>query len=228
MLPYAIFGIHNSALNLAVELVILFLVVIWFALVFWTYADAHRRVADPLLITCATLASLFPFVGTIVYMIVRPPEYLDDVRERELEMQAAEARLAELGYHLCPHCDYEVERDYLRCPNCMRKLKDPCQSCGRPLDPTWKVCPFCEAELGTPAPTPRRQRRRGASIEQPPAAEQPSTTTSSDPHPPPPERTPPPWSARSFLSSPMPLPATSPARSSLACSARAWPSSPCS
>jgi hypothetical protein len=177
MLPYALFGIHNSALNLAVELVILFLVVIWFALVFWTYADAHRRVADPLLITCATLASLFPFVGTIVYMIVRPPEYLDDVRERELEMQAAEARLAELGYHLCPHCDYEVERDYLRCPNCMRKLKDPCQSCGRPLDPTWKVCPFCEAELGAPAPTPRRQRRRGASIEQPPAAEQPSTTT---------------------------------------------------
>ena len=31
--------------------------------------------------------------GTIVYMIVRPPEYLDDVRVRELEMQAAEARL---------------------------------------------------------------------------------------------------------------------------------------
>ena len=46
-----------------------------------------------MLVACATLASLFPFVGTIVYMIVRPPEYLDDVRLRELEMQAAEARL---------------------------------------------------------------------------------------------------------------------------------------
>jgi hypothetical protein len=177
MLPYAIFGIHNSALKLAVELVILFLVVIWLALVYWTYADARRRIADPLLIGCATLASLFPYVGTIVYMIVRPPEYLDDVRERELEMQAAEARLAELGYHLCPHCDFEVEKDYLRCPNCMRKLKDPCHSCGRPLDPTWKVCPFCEAEIGVPegrAPVPRRQRRRVESSE--PAAEQPSTT----------------------------------------------------
>jgi Double zinc ribbon len=174
MLPYALFGIHNSALNLAVELVILFLVVIWFALVFWTFSDARRRIADPLLVGTATATSFFPYVGTIVYMIVRPPEYLDDVRERELEMQAAEARLAELGYHLCPHCDYEVERDYLRCPNCMRKLKDPCQSCGRPLDPTWKVCPFCEAEIGVPAPTPRRQRRRGASAE---PAEQPSSTT---------------------------------------------------
>jgi len=182
MLPYAIFGIHNSALKLAVELVILFLVVIWLALVYWTYADARRRIADPLLVGCATLASLFPYVGTIVYMIVRPPEYLDDVRERELEMQAAEARLAELGYHLCPHCDFEVEKDYLRCPNCMRKLKDPCHACGRPLDPTWKVCPFCEAEIGGPGPAtggrgpiPRRQRRRVESSEQP-AAEQPSTT----------------------------------------------------
>ena len=128
---------------------------IWLALVYWTYADARRRIADPLLVGCATVASLFPFVGTIVYMIVRPPEYLDDVRERELEMQAAEARLAELGYHLCPHCDYEVEKDFLRCPNCMRKLKDPCHTCGKPLDPTWKVCPFCEAEVGA-------GRRRGA------------------------------------------------------------------
>ena len=39
-------------------------------------------------------------------MILRPPEYLEDVRERELEMQAAEARLHELDNALCPHCDY--------------------------------------------------------------------------------------------------------------------------
>ncbi len=168
MLPVAIFGISNSGISLAIELVILFLVVIWLALVYWTFADARRRVADPLLVGCATAASLFPFVGTIVYMIVRPPEYLDDVRERELEMQAAEARLAELGYHLCPHCDHEVERDFLRCPHCMRKLKDPCQNCGKPLDPNWRVCPYCEAEVGTHAPSQRRvRRRREAAAEQP-------------------------------------------------------------
>src|SRR5882757_3935348 len=165
MLPVALFGISNSGVNLALDLLILFLVVVWLALVYWTYADARRRISDPMLIGCATAASLFLFVGTIVYMIVRPPEYLDDVRERELEMQAAEARLAELGYHLCPHCDYEVEKDYLRCPSCMRKLKDPCKACGRPLDPAWKVSPFRPAEVGAAAPpaataTARRNRRR--------------------------------------------------------------------
>ena len=146
MLSPAIFGITSSGVNLAIDLLILFLVVIWLALVYWTYADARRRIADPMLIGCATAASLFPFVGTTVYMIVRPPEYLDDVRERELEMQAAEARLAELGYHLCP--------------NCMRKLKDPCRTCGKPLDPRWKICPFCESEIGAMPPAPRRARRR--------------------------------------------------------------------
>jgi hypothetical protein len=162
MLGPAVFGIHNTGLNLAVKIVILFLVVIWLALLYWTYADGRRRIADPLLVGVATATSfVFPFLGTIVYMIVRPPEYLSDVRERELEMQAAEARLAELGYHLCPHCDYEVEKDFLRCPNCMRKLKDPCQNCGKPLDPKWRVCPYCEADVGgIQASAPRRSRRR--------------------------------------------------------------------
>jgi RNA polymerase subunit RPABC4/transcription elongation factor Spt4 len=98
-------------------------------------------------------------------MIVRPPEYLDDVRERELEMQAAEARLQESGYLVCPHCEQHVEKDFLRCPNCMRKLKDPCQNCGKPLDPQWPICPYCEAEVPGHAPVPRRRRRRQATSE---------------------------------------------------------------
>ena len=47
-----------------------------------------------MLIACATAASLFPFVGTIVYTILRPPEFLEDREERELEIQAAELRAA--------------------------------------------------------------------------------------------------------------------------------------
>ena len=43
-------------------------------------------------------------------MILRPPEYLEDVHERELETQATEARLHELEGTLCPHCDYRIER----------------------------------------------------------------------------------------------------------------------
>ena len=106
----AVFGITNDGLNLAVNLLLLFLVVLWFALIYWTYAHARRRIADPMLVGCATAASFFPFVGTIVYLIVRPPEYLEDMRERELEIAAAEARLASLEHEACPYCGFEVER----------------------------------------------------------------------------------------------------------------------
>jgi hypothetical protein len=164
----AVFGISSDGLNTAVKLLILFLVVIWLALIYYTYSDARRRVADPMLIGCATAASLFPFVGTIVYMIVRPPEFLDDVRERELEMQAAEARLHQLDYFLCPHCDYQVEKEFLRCPSCLRKLKDACQTCSKPLDPEWRICPYCESEI--PGVTPQRRRRRRRSDEEHTAA----------------------------------------------------------
>jgi hypothetical protein len=155
----AVFGIKNSTLNTAVSVALLILGVLYLALIFWTFADARRRIDDPLLVVCATLASFFPFVGTIVYLIVRPPEFLDDVRLRELEMTAAEARLANLDYQLCPHCDYEIKADYLRCPSCMRKLKERCYSCSKPIDPAWRICPFCEAETNAPTPSSTRRRR---------------------------------------------------------------------
>jgi hypothetical protein len=172
MLLLGIFGIENDSLNTAVNVLLLVLFVVWFALLFWTYADARRRIDDPMLVACATAASLFPFVGTIVYLIVRPPEFVDDVRLRELEMTAAEARLAQLDYQLCPHCDYEIKADYLRCPSCTRRLKERCHSCGKPVDTSWNLCPYCEAEIGS-APPPsatRRRRRRSQTTDQPTVA----------------------------------------------------------
>jgi RNA polymerase subunit RPABC4/transcription elongation factor Spt4 len=165
MLTLGIFGITNGPLNTAVQLVLLFIAVVYLATIYYVYADARRRIADPLLVGCAVVAALFPFVGTIVYMIVRPPEYLEDVRERELEMRAAETQLHGGEVLLCPHCDYHVEREFLRCPNCLRKLKDPCHNCARPLDPDWKICPYCEAEIPGVTP-PRRRRRRTSEQEQ--------------------------------------------------------------
>src|SRR5918999_658126 len=181
--PVALFGITNDGLNLAVSLLLLSLIAIWFALIVWTYFDAVRRIEDPMLVGCATAASLFPFIGTIIYMIVRPPEYLADARERDLEILAAEARLAQAGDLHCPYCDFDVEKSFLRCPSCLRRLKEPCQTCGKPLDPRWKICPYCESEIGQPAAQPRRARRAssGSSARtpaaHPPAAERVAART---------------------------------------------------
>ena len=156
----ALFGITNDGLNLAVNLVILFLIVLWLALVAWTFLDARRRIQDPVLIACATAASLFPFVGTVVYSILRPPEFLADQRERELEIRASELRVRQLEESSCPNCEHPVERTFLRCPNCRARIKDPCESCGKPIDPRWSICPYCETPQRRAAPPERPPSKR--------------------------------------------------------------------
>ncbi len=181
MVPIAYFGIQSSGLDLAVDLLILFVAVLYLSLIYWTFTDARRRIEDPILIYCATAAAVFPFVGPIIYMILRPPEYLEDVHERELETQAAEARLHQLEVSLCPHCDYRIEPDFVRCPSCLRKLKERCVNCNRPLDQTWTICPYCEADVpGIGSRTTRRRRATAKAdpgeheieIESPPLADE--------------------------------------------------------
>src|SRR5215210_7226548 len=101
-MPLALFGITDDGLNLAVNLVILVLVVLWLALAYWTFADARRRIADPILVTTASVLGLVPFFGPLIYTILRPPELLEDVREREIETQASELRMRHLVAQSCP------------------------------------------------------------------------------------------------------------------------------
>jgi hypothetical protein len=155
----ALFGITNSGLNLFVNLVVLFLIVVWIALIAWTFLDARRRIKDPVLVACATGASLFPFVGSIVYSILRPPEFLEDARERDLEIRASELRVKQLEEQSCPNCAYPIERSYLRCPNCRARVKDPCENCEKPIDPRWVVCPYCEMPQRRAPEPPRRVSR---------------------------------------------------------------------
>ena len=34
-----------------------------------------------------------------------------------------EARLHQVEGMHCPHCDFEIEKTFLRCPSCLRRLK---------------------------------------------------------------------------------------------------------
>jgi hypothetical protein len=163
-MPLAIFGIDNDGVNLALSLLFLALFALYIALVVYTYLDARRRIDDPVLVACATVGSLIPFIGTIVYTIVRPPEFIEDARERDLEIRAAELRVRQLSELSCPNCGFPVEKNYLRCPSCQRRLKDPCHSCGKPVDPRWALCPYCESALpgrGRQQRAPQPERRAG-------------------------------------------------------------------
>lgn len=178
-MPLALFGITDDGLNLAVNLVILVLVVLWLALAYWTFADARRRVSDPILVTTATAVGLIPFLGPLVYTILRPPELLEDIRERDIETQASELRMRHLVAQSCPRCEHPIERSWLRCPECQHRLKDPCVSCSRPVDPRWSICPYCETQLRRRADEREeggKRRRSGSS-----RSEEGATASSGEP-----------------------------------------------
>ena len=127
-------------LRISGQLIVLLFVVLWIALVYWTYTDAARRGAMRIL--WGIVAVVFPYIGTLIYLIVRPPEYLDDSRERELETAILERELRS-SINLCPNCRNMVEKDYLICPTCSWELKKPCLHCERPLNQEWGLCPYC-------------------------------------------------------------------------------------
>jgi hypothetical protein len=160
------------------NLALFFVAVFWLASVYWVYKDARRRIADPWLVAMSTILGLVPFVGPLVYLFFRPPEYLQDVRERELEIRAMEERLGQGDAH-CPVCRATIEPEYLVCPVCTTKLRHACASCKAPLEPLWQVCPYCETpivrapqvfeetialpaeRLGSALRSPGRRRRSG-------------------------------------------------------------------
>ena len=132
---------NNPAFILSRNLCGLFFVMIDVALIFWVYRDATRRGAMGWFWALAT--GLFSFAGWLVYLVVRPPEFIEDARERELEIRAKEVALAR-DYETCPACYKPVDKEFLICPSCMKKLRKPCIECGKALKLPWNVCPYCK------------------------------------------------------------------------------------
>ena len=150
------------------NLLIFFALVFWAATIWWIYKDAKRRIEDPWLVGVSCLLGVVvPFFGPFIYMLFRPPEYLDDVRERELEISAMEDRLVKRDLH-CPVCRTEVDSTFLVCPICTTKLKQACVTCKQPLEALWQVCPYCETPVEPTAvalPQFESRRRRRAESE---------------------------------------------------------------
>ena len=142
----------------------------WLGVGYWTLKDARRRIQSRWLVALATLLGLVPpFLGALVYMLFRPPEYLDEVRERELEMQALQRLRG--PEERCPVCRSPIEPSFLVCPVCTTRLREACVSCQAPLERLWQMCPYCETpivrrpplDFAPPAPSssPPPSRARG-------------------------------------------------------------------
>ncbi len=117
-------------------------IVFWLGLAYWVNKDARRRTRNVFLVGIATVVGLVPYVGPVVYLLVRPAETRNDARSREAELAAFETLAAHRGT-TCPECTAPVESDFLVCPVCTTRLRGACAHCNAPLETLWQMCPYC-------------------------------------------------------------------------------------
>ena len=122
--------------------IIFMLIIIWLSLVYWVFRDARLRNAPAPF--WAIIVFIFNYVGLILYLILRPPEFIDDIVERDLEIRKIEL-LLDGSAAKCPACGKDAKEDFLICPYCRKKLKNSCVNCGKPLNLDWKICPYCKS-----------------------------------------------------------------------------------
>jgi hypothetical protein len=119
-----------------------FFVALWASLVIWTFRDMRARTRDAFAQFLASLMVLVlgPF-GIILYFILRPRETLAEKFERSLEEEALLQDIEER--QICPGCKQPIQPDYVLCPICHTRLRNPCIHCGRLIHPRWSLCPYC-------------------------------------------------------------------------------------
>ena len=71
-------------------LLVVFGIALWLALIRWTYSDARRRLRSMRFVRLATALAFIPLAGPVIYMILRPPEFLEDAYEREISIASSE------------------------------------------------------------------------------------------------------------------------------------------
>ena len=127
--------LDNLTLFLAIWIGV-FLASTWLALAFWAYRDCRRRSTSQAAPILASLVSLlFPFLGVLLYLLLRPPH------SRDHSIPPSPPPL------LCPGCAAPVKESWMVCPGCHTRLKKPCHECGRLMELSWHICPYCAAPV---------------------------------------------------------------------------------
>jgi len=142
-----------SLVVIGVAAVVIYFVVLWIALAFYVVRDARQRSRSQSFVTLAALLGFMPpFLGPLVYFVLRPPRTLEEERALELEEQALlEPSFDSVVTRPCPTCGRDIEQDFIICPYCRTQFARRCGNCERSLRLGWSVCPYCAADVGTHA-----------------------------------------------------------------------------
>jgi RNA polymerase subunit RPABC4/transcription elongation factor Spt4 len=167
----------ENAATLAATVAGAYVLVLWIGIIAWTYRDIRDRTRDTAFqIVAVLLVLVFNVPGWIIYMILRPNETLAEAYSRSLEEEALLQELEEQG--ICPSCRRYVSADFVICPHCRTRLKEPCTNCGRALNFNWVACPYCTTQKAVAASAQKKVSQASQAEE---AAESPERQRTASP-----------------------------------------------
>ncbi len=144
----------NSIVQMALYAFFAYMILMWMVASYWAFRDMRDRSENPVLpfLATALIVLFLPFffpLGVMIYRVVRPPERLGEVYERNL---AQEALLAEVeSVKCCPSCDRRINAEWIICPWCRARLHRVCPNCERLVELDWTLCAWCGREFERPA-----------------------------------------------------------------------------
>ncbi len=115
----------GTVLTGVVVVVVAYLVVLWLALAFYVVRDARRRTTSPGFTLFAMLLGFVPpFLGALIYFMVRPPLTMEQVRSLAIEEQVLlEPPVEGIPTRPCPTCGREIEQEFILCPYCRNSVR---------------------------------------------------------------------------------------------------------
>ena len=139
-------GSLDSALRLGALILLSYALVLWLSAVVWVYRDIRNRTTDQVSqLIAVVLVAVFNVPGLVVYLVIRPQTSLADAYERSLEAEAILHEL-QLTANSCQSCRRPIDDDFNICPHCRIVLREPCRSCGRLIRTSWSACPYCATD----------------------------------------------------------------------------------
>ena len=148
----------SAVVHFVMSSTVAYLFLAWLAAAYWAFRDMHDRTENRVLPYVAAALILVPspflfVLGVIIYRVIRPPERLGEVYERNL---AEEALLAEVeAVKTCRSCDKRVDAEWLICPWCRTRLNRVCPNCERLVGLDWTLCAWCGKDFERPVTTER-------------------------------------------------------------------------
>ncbi len=141
----------TSALVLGLIALVGYVAVLWVATAYFVWRDARRRSTSTAFHLLALLLGFVPpFLGALIYLVIRPPRTLDEERALALEERSLLEAPDEdaVATRPCPSCGRQIESDFIVCPYCRTQFARRCTACDRMLRLGWDVCPYCAEEVG--------------------------------------------------------------------------------